>query len=72
MPWGSLFDRMGKTNGGSDHMALCKRNLVLTDEEIINIILKYIDENIYNYAVMIDGEWGCGKTYFVREALSQQ
>lgn len=50
-------------------MALCKRNLVLTDEEIINIILKYIDENIYNYAVMIDGEWGCGKTYFVREAL---
>lgn len=53
-------------------MALCKRNLVLTDEEIINIILKYIDENIYNYAVMIDGEWGCGKTYFVREALSQQ
>ena len=60
---------MGKTNGGSDHMALCKRNLVLTDEEIINIILKYIDENIYNYAVMIDGEWGCGKTYFVREAL---
>ena len=60
---------MGKTNGGSDHMALCKRNLVLTDEEIINIILKYIDENIYNCAVMIDGEWGCGKTYFVREAL---
>lgn len=55
--------------GGSDHMALCKRNLVLTDEEIINIILKYIDENIYNYAIMIDGEWGCGKTYFVREAL---
>lgn len=50
-------------------MALCKRNLVLTDEEIINSILKYIDENIYNYAVMIDGEWGCGKTYFVREAL---
>lgn len=50
-------------------MALCKRNLVLTDEEIINSILKYIDENIYNHAVMIDGEWGCGKTYFVREAL---
>lgn len=50
-------------------MALCKRNLVLTDEKIINIILKYIDENIYNYAVMIDGEWGCGKTYFVREAF---
>lgn len=59
----------GKQMGGSDHMALCKRNLVLTDEEIINIILKYIDENIYNYAIMIDGEWGCGKTYFVREAL---
>lgn len=50
-------------------MALCKRNPILTDDEILNIILKYIDENIYNYAVMIDGEWGCGKTYFVREAL---
>lgn len=50
-------------------MALCKRNPMLTDDEIINIILRYIDENIYNYAVMIDGEWGCGKTYFVRKTL---
>lgn len=50
-------------------MALRKRPPILTDDEIINIILKYIDENIYNYAVMIDGEWGCGKTYFVRETL---
>lgn len=60
---------MGETNGRSDHMALYKRDPILTDEEIINIVLKYIDENIYNYAIMIDGEWGCGKTYFVRETL---
>lgn len=50
-------------------MTLQKRNPVLTDDEITSIILKYIDENIYNYAVMIAGEWGCGKTYFVRKTL---
>lgn len=30
----------------------------LSDEEIINVIKSYIDEKLYNYAVMIDGEWG--------------
>lgn len=34
-------------------MALCKRSPMLTDDEIIDIVLKYIDENIYNYAVKI-------------------
>ena len=37
----------------------------LTDESIIEIIERYVDEHLYDYAVMIDGEWGCGKTYFV-------
>lgn len=46
-----------------------KRQKILTDDEITEIIIKYIDEDIYNYAVMIDGEWGCGKTYFVKECL---
>ena len=36
----------------------------LTDESIIEIIERYVDEHLYDYAVMIDGEWGCGKTYF--------
>ncbi len=42
---------------------------VLTDDEIVSVLINYVDENIYNYAVMIDGEWGCGKTYFIKERL---
>lgn len=42
---------------------------ILTDDEIVNVLINYVDENIYNYAVMIDGEWGCGKTYFIKERL---
>ena len=44
-------------------MAQLRTQHGLTDDEITDIILKYIDEEIYNYAIMIDGEWGCGKTY---------
>lgn len=44
----------------------------LSDEEIIKVIKSYIDEKLYNYAVMIDGEWGSGKTYFVKEVLIPQ
>lgn len=38
----------------------------LNDGEIIEVVKEYIDNAIYNYAVMIDGEWGSGKTYFVK------
>lgn len=41
----------------------------LTEDAIINTIKQYIGEDIYNYAVMIDGDWGSGKTYFVKETL---
>ena len=44
-------------------------NKTLRDNDIVNIVIKYIDENLYNYAVMIDGDWGCGKTYFIIEYL---
>lgn len=30
----------------------------LSDTEIIEVIKSYIAEKLYNYAVMIDGEWG--------------
>ena len=46
-----------------------KKQHVLTDNEIVDILIDYVDESIYNYAVMIDGEWGCGKTYFIKECL---
>lgn len=50
-------------------MAQLRTQHGLTDDEITDIILKYIDEEIYNYAIMIDGEWGCGKTYYIKESL---
>ncbi|NEN81266.1 P-loop NTPase fold protein [Paenibacillus elgii] len=38
-------------------------------KEIINIIDQYIEKQNTNYAIMIDGEWGIGKTYFVLNDL---
>lgn len=49
-----------------------KKQHILTDKEIVDVLINYVDENIYNYAVMIDGEWGCGKTYFIKECLCDE
>ena len=27
---------------------------------------EYINQNIYNYAFMIKGQWGSGKSYFIK------
>ncbi len=42
---------------------------ILDDSAIVAAIKKYVDEYLYDYAVMIDGTWGCGKTYFVLKTL---
>ncbi len=34
-------------------------------------VRRYLQDESYNYAVLIDGEWGCGKTFFVKNELSQ-
>lgn len=47
-------------------------NRKLTDDDIVKEIINYVDETLYNYAVMIDGEWGCGKTYFIKERLCEK
>ena len=41
----------------------------MDDNAIVAAIKKYVDEYLYDYAVMIDGTWGCGKTYFVLKNL---
>ena len=41
----------------------------LNDDALVTAIEKYVDEYLYDYAVMIDGTWGCGKTYFVTHIL---
>lgn len=40
------------------------------DEEAISAeIMSYVKNRIYNYAVLIDGDWGTGKTYFIQKSL---
>lgn len=41
----------------------------LRDEEIIKLLLDYVSDKRYKQAVLIDGEWGTGKTYFIKEKL---
>lgn len=44
-------------------------DFLLTDEQILEIIEKYVNKKETNYAILLDGEWGSGKTYFIREIL---
>ncbi len=41
----------------------------MTEKEITAEVLRYLSDNSYRYAIMIDGEWGCGKTYYVKNKL---
>lgn len=41
----------------------------MTEQQIKEEILRYIKDQTYNYAVLIDGEWGSGKTYFVKKII---
>lgn len=38
-------------------------------EEIKKVVRNYIEEENTDYAIMICGEWGCGKSYFVHNEL---
>lgn len=46
-----------------------EKQLCLSDEEILSEIKYYVENEFYNYAVMIDGAWGSGKTHFVKQVL---
>ena len=41
----------------------------MNDEQILNAIDNYITSRLYHYAIMINGKWGCGKTYFITKTL---
>ena len=41
----------------------------MTSEEMMKTIDEFIENHFYRYALMIDGPWGCGKTYFITEEL---
>lgn len=46
-----------------------EEQLCLSDEELLSEIKYYVENKFYNYAVMIDGAWGSGKTHFVKQVL---
>lgn len=44
----------------------------MSESNILKEIQYYVDTDFYNYAVMIDGAWGSGKTHFVKNVLIQE
>jgi len=44
----------------------------MTEQQIKDEVLRYINDNLYNYAILIDGEWGSGKTFFIKNILSKE
>lgn len=41
----------------------------MKSDDLVKELLKYLDDDTYNYAVMIDGGWGSGKSYFIKNKL---
>ncbi len=43
-----------------------------SEQAILKEVERYVDEDIYDYALMLDGHWGSGKTYFIKEVLNKE
>ena len=41
----------------------------MNGKQIKEEVLRYLEDDNYRYALLIDGQWGCGKTYFVTHEL---
>lgn len=41
----------------------------LSAEEITDVVKGFLDNQLYNSALLIDGKWGTGKTYFLKTTL---
>lgn len=41
----------------------------LKNNEIKDIIIDYLKNDKSNQAILIDGEWGSGKTFFIKEKI---
>lgn len=44
----------------------------MTEQQIKEEVLRYLKDESYQYAILIDGEWGSGKTYFVNNILIKE
>ncbi|WP_026478287.1 P-loop NTPase fold protein [Alkaliphilus transvaalensis] len=43
--------------------------MFLSDEEIIQVVKESFIDSSFNQAILLDGDWGCGKTYFIKNKL---
>lgn len=43
----------------------------MKESDIIDVVKGYLEDKKNSYALMLTGEWGCGKTYFVKHALTE-
>ena len=41
----------------------------MSDADILTTIDRFIRQRFFHYALMINGKWGCGKTFFVENKL---
>lgn len=41
-------------------------------EQILESIEDYLKSNITEYAILINGNWGSGKTYFIRKNIVEK
>lgn len=46
-----------------------KEDGYIYNEEICKLVLRYIKKENTEYAILIDGKWGVGKTFFVKNSL---
>lgn len=42
------------------------------NENVTTFLDRYIDDPDPRYAVLLDGEWGCGKSFFIKEWIKRQ
>lgn len=52
-----------------EHMEEQSKQIYITDKEICELILRYIRKEDTEYAILMDGRWGVGKTFFIRNSL---
>lgn len=43
----------------------------MNDQQILSVIKDYIQNRNINQALMITGEWGYGKSYFVKNTVKE-
>ena len=44
----------------------------MDENDIIGVVREYLEDKENSYALMLTGEWGCGKTYFVEHTLTEK